>query len=86
MISRDKVLLLDVGNTHVKAALANNGVLSEIQRFPLEDQYIDALNSSFGHLKKLMSSVINESQTKLLANKIAPCEIVTNKTPSSPSW
>jgi type III pantothenate kinase len=81
MNTKDKVLLIDAGNTKIKVCLAENGVLEQTQSFPLEDRYIDELVEVYPNIQKVMSSVLNEKQTAILAERMNPCMIVTAITP-----
>jgi len=76
-----KVLVIDAGNTSVKAGYFKNDCLIEVKRFSLKElKKLSIWANSLGNPSTVLSSVLSKTETKEILNAFENCFIVTNET------
>lgn len=80
MSATKSVLLIDAGNTHIKAGEVRNGSISSVHRFGYTDNTFNAFLRQHENASKVLSSVLDEEHTARLVEELTPCFRVTHST------
>lgn len=79
MSNKEKVLLIDAGNTILKVCLVENGQLGHIERMPFNEETLQLLQKKHIGIPKVLSSVLDSQNTNLIETYLSPCVILSSK-------
>lgn len=81
MENNKKVLVIDAGNTSVKAGYFNADRLIEVQRFTMKElKKLSIWTNSLGNPPSALSSVLSKAETNAILNLFENCFVVSNDT------